>query len=1830
MENDFTGIGKKAAAKQEAARTGVLLSGDTETIGLVEEAVAEQDYQANMEFAKKHSKLYGLDFTELTQDEITERFKGTKDFDLTNSLGGIVGSEIIINKDLAKTKVYGDNVGNHELLHGIIKASGQKGRITDKTISDFLNIIGKENAALVQKRIDKNYSNKYMSKNLDEYFTIFSDLIANDEVKFNDSVFTKIQDFIRRFFDKLGFTDIDFTSGRGAYNFLKDYNRSIHKGSLSKSVTRATKGDITFDETKFSKVYQEVEALKQDLINPETKESTAFIAADTLKNEVDRILPTIEGITKEDRADIVQDFVTSERGLFGLLKKYNPNKNDSIMGYLNSTTPAGKLLQARLQEFYKDNPRFGNIFQSMKDEAVATKVEKQTAVTDVESSQQVEEKRTKIDILDFAETRKVSDKIKSTVKVKEGDNFKDISSKYAGKVGEMIFNVPAKKIMEGGANLVPTTKIKDGMALPSEALNIQRFFNAEQNLNNFVKTLPLYNVSEPTAEINRAGETIDVSRDTYGIAIGLKGLPLDYFYEDFTDPSGVMTSPSGRSRGLKSQTPVKKLKQKFINPTKEVIDQLKKDIGITPAGQQNLYDRSIGQLLKGLAKTYSINASLSAAQRNQEAKLKDATPQEAKAIKQQTADITAAQSKAAFSKSDQNIADKYKQGKTYYEINNIDNVNRYINEDVPRIIQVFKDYPGLLTGNELVNGLNAIRNPEFKKALRDGVKKYDELKVRGKFPKRDFAKFVGNTVAQMNTAKINEFNRQAEINFDAHWTAIDKALYADPTLLGPILIYLSNAVNSKTHVHRSGAKYTAYDKTAKGKLYLEHALQNVNAYRTLIEASMQDKSKDRSGFKKAMKALKPNYNLIGVAKKDNSKLDAGFYLDENGKKVSFKNGMGLNWNIYDNVWTERYFNEYIYKLGGINPKNFVVVGEKTTLADKFGINARGESIALKDNANRTVKFSEAIQNARSISSETKSRGMSTFDFDETLIIDGKNFVTATKGDDVVKIPSDKWPIDGPTYAQEGYTFDFSDFANVRGGKQGPLLQKMKNQIRKYGPSNVFVLTARMQEAAGPIHKWLQSQGINIPIDNITGLGRSEGDAKAQWFIEKYAEGYNDMYFVDDALPNVKAVKHVFDQLDIKGKSVQAKMQFSNSMDDRFNSILEEVKNIDANKRFSESKARKRGKGEGRFRYFIPPSHEDFVGLLYNFMGKGRKGNQHRAFFEESLIKPLNRAYRELNSAKQAISNDYKALLKQYPDMRKRLTTKTPDGDYLISDAVRVYLWNKFGFDVPGMTKTDKAELSKIVSSDKDLLTFAESLATISRIKEGYVKPGENWEVGDITTDLQDATGRVGRGKFFQEFIDNSEIIFSKENLNKIEAAYGTNFREALEDVLYRTKNGTNRPTGNNRLVNRFLDYVNGSVGATMFFNSRSAVLQQLSLVNFVNFGDNNIFKAAAAFGNQKQFWADYVTLFNSDMLKQRRAGRSFDLNASEIATQVSKSKQPVRALIKYLLNIGFTPTQLADSNAIALGGASFYRNRIKTYLNQGLSEQEAQTKAFEDFQEVAEATQQSARPDMLSQQQASPLGRFILAFGNTPSQYARLSKKAGLDLINRRMSPGYTTQWQSDMSNISRILYYTAVQNAIFYGLQTALFAMMFSDDPQDEEFFTKKRDRILNGTIDSILRGTGVGGAVISTIKNAAIKMHEQSQKKSFLKEDNALMMELLQLSPPIGIKARKLQQAEKVLKYNAKEIENTSLLDIENPVYEATALAVEATTNLPAARLHRKAENLNDAMSNEFAWWQRLAMGLGWSKWNLGVTEKELEIEKERSRRSTRTRTRSRSRRQ
>ena len=870
-------------------------------------------------------------------------------------------------------------------------------------------------------------------------------------------------------------------------------------------------------------------------------------------------------------------------------------------------------------------------------------------------------------------------------------------------------------------------------------------------------------------------------------------------------------------------------------------------------------------------------------------------------------------------------------------------------------------------------------------------------------------------------------------------------------------------------------------------------------------------------------------------------------------------------------------------------------------AEKQGILTLIDELAARAKDDSTV--GNIVKESRT-SSKT-SKGITILDFDDTLATT-KSMIRFTRPDGTEgKLNAEQYASTYEDLLGKGYIFNFSEFSEVVGGKPAPLLNKAKKLAGKFGTKDMFILTARPADSAPAIQRFLKANGLNIPLKNITGLGNSTSEAKALWVLGKAQEGYNDFYFADDALQNVQAVQNMLDQIDVKSKIQQAKVKFSETMNTDFNKILEEVTGIEAKKRFSAMKARKRGENKGKFRFFIPPSHEDFVGLLYNFMGKGRQGDRHRDFFEQSLVKPLNRGYREIDTAKQAIANDYKSLNKRFPDVKKMLTEKTPDKDFTYEDAIRVHLWDKHGYTIPGLSKTDQDNLVNIVNNDPQLRSYSRLLNTISK-QDTYVDPGPSWETGNIRIDLVDATGRVGRAQYFTEFNENAEIIFSEENLNKIEAAYGKSVREALEDMLHRIKTGINRPKGASAKPNMFMNWLNASVSGVMFFNTRSALLQQLSNVNFINFADNNIVAAGKAFANQKQYWTDFAMIFNSDMLKQRRGGLQTDINGAELAEAIKKARpgnyfDQVAIITGKALKLGFLPTQIGDSIAIATGGAAFYRNRVNKYIKDGLSKKEAEQKAFIDLQDITNSTQQSARPDMTSAQQAMWIGKIVLNFLNTPSQYNRIIKKAGSDIINRRITPPNTTQMQSDMSNMSRILYYGALQNAIFYGLQTALFAVMFDDDEEKNEQFLKKKERVINGTIDTILRGSGIYGVAVSTIKNMVIKFLEQ-REKGYNKDESAVLMELLNFSPVVGIKARKVVNAEKTLNYNKKVIEEMETFDIDNPMWSAVTNYVEVA-GPPANRIYQKTINLRDAANSEYTALQRALLFSGYTRWSLGI---------------------------
>jgi hypothetical protein len=670
----------------------------------------------------------------------------------------------------------------------------------------------------------------------------------------------------------------------------------------------------------------------------------------------------------------------------------------------------------------------------------------------------------------------------------------------------------------------------------------------------------------------------------------------------------------------------------------------------------------------------------------------------------------------------------------------------------------------------------------------------------------------------------------------------------------------------------------------------------------------------------------------------------------------------------------------------------------------------------------------------------------------------------------------------------------------------------------------------------------------------------------------------------------------------------------------FNIILEESEGIGQDKVYSDIGARKSGRTKGRYKFFMPPGAQDFELLIYNFLGKGKLGEKQKRFFEENLFKPYSKGIAKMENYRAQLMNDFEALKKLMPGVNTKLGDKIKGLEYTNSQAIRVFLWHQSGFDIPGISKTDRNKLLAHVNKNPDLKDFAKGLTALSK-QDQWAKPDAYWDTGSIIKDVNDLVGKIGRKQQLEQFVANADVIFSKDNLNKIEAVYGIELREALQDILYRMKNGTNRPSNADRLTNGFTNWLNNSVGAIMFMNTKSATLQLLSMLNYINHRENNPLAVAKAVLNVKQYSKDVYTILSSPKIKRRFAGEGRGVNEAEISSAVSGSTNKMSAMISYLLKIGFTPTRAADAAAIGLGGAPYYRNKINAYKKQGLSDKEAETRAWDDFSETTEKFQQSSDPMLISQQQASILGRFILAFQNTPMQYTRSMVKDGKDLTNRRRIPGLT-QSESDRVYISRILYYGAVQNFMFAALSNALFALVpgFNDDGEEldekEKLIQNKQIRIANNMVDTVLRGSGVYGAIASTLKNVALKYYQEESKTPFSKDHRNTLLEIMNLSPPVGSKFRKINNALKIKDWDDDIIEKRGwdvMMDGRvnlSPSYAVLGNVVEGVTNIPLARTVEEIARLSEMLDARNSSMQRIALGLGWRTWDVKADNEEHDL--------------------
>jgi len=861
-----------------------------------------------------------------------------------------------------------------------------------------------------------------------------------------------------------------------------------------------------------------------------------------------------------------------------------------------------------------------------------------------------------------------------------------------------------------------------------------------------------------------------------------------------------------------------------------------------------------------------------------------------------------------------------------------------------------------------------------------------------------------------------------------------------------------------------------------------------------------------------------------------------------------------------------------------------IYNEAGVAAAQENIRKEGEKLLRELGIDINNLSTDEINNKLSVLSKARAVAMNkkaptkkarVFDFDDTLAQSKSNVLYLLPDGTTGTLSATEFAEQSGELAELGAQFDFSEFATVKEGTKGPLAVLAKKLTEAKGDRDVFVLTARPAAAAESIQSFLRSAlGISIPLENITGLGDGTPGAKAYWMAEKVSEGYNDMFFADDAPQNVAAVNKMLTDLGVKKKVQIAKEAESPSLEDGMDNIL-------------RSKKPTKGSIFRRFNIYVPPGADDFEGLLYTFLSKGKLGESQMKFFQDNIMTPFAQGISAYETAKVTLARDYKALRKRYKN-KALLKEKVINGLYNNEQAVRAYLYNGAGYDL-NISKADEADLISIVQGNPELKAFADDLAKITKISEGYPPITPDWLGGSIQTDLANVSNKAQRKEFLTEFINNKNQIFSDQNMKLILQMHGNDFTDALKNVLERMETGVNRKKGKDKEFNQAMNWINGSVANIMAFNTRSAILQQLSAINFMNWTFNNPFMMAKAMANVPQFAKDFGVLFNSDFLLERRGGLKIEINTADLAN--SEPNNWFLKSHKKLLQAGFLPTQWGDSFAIAFGGASWYRNNINKLLKEGVSESDAIKQTMIEFQEIAEKSQQSSRPDKVSRQQASEIGRFILAFANTPMQYARLTKKAALDLANGR------GDWKT---NASKLVYYGVAQNLIFTALQSALFSMFLDDEDEVTEDDEKKLTYALNSILDGTLRGMGYAGATIAALKNFGMELYNQNQKRQkgerVYNGSLTLIQKGLTISPPISKKIGDIVEAQRYQDWRQYKY---------SPFYQNYAYAnyVSGILNIPADRLFKKLENIN-AMSTEYNdAWQNVLLGLGWSPYSVDV---------------------------
>jgi hypothetical protein len=1809
------------------------------------------------------------------------------------------GKEILVVNKASALSDRVVTTGQHEFLHKFLKASlSSKPELVQQAGELLLKEIlaSSSSSSRIVARIESYATDDKITidKFFEEILPLFSEAVTNKEVKLNESSITKIQDFFRRIFQDLGLKNIRFDKAEGVINFIKDYNKAYSKGSFKGSLKALAgkDGDSNVSGVSLSKSVSELNTELEDLIDrefemdegdfdaqksnlelkirqakkPSVKKQSSTKEKSAPKKVYDNegLIETIKSkdpkITGKEKALAKADLVDSFDALALKAIKYDTRKGDydrnEIKDYLREFFPrvvesfdpskskfstwVTNNMAPKAQQTYEKFKKIADKSLDVEAGGVGSVKEMSGDVntlygSDSKPSDLKDSTQKMIKATSFGPISDPSilEAVEDVIDIKEGErpNFKSLNNKFFDKASEAIFGISGKKA-RGNATLK-----YDKSGGSSEANSLQNVFKNDSDVRKFIKTMPDYNIATKETVVNEQGETIDVSRDTYGRSIGINPKVLAIFYDKVDGAIPGISSPNGRSLGKTTQTDVYKLKSEFTgNISPSSVAKLQSLIGINK-GTLSIPIKGearteFGSILTGLTKMYIDNVINTVGRSKLD-------------TNQAKADLGAGKSSLMFSKNIQEVVKEQeiinnlglqpgsnhnslleiqfsKKARAEYE--NVLKKKRPELKDIPKQVENLFEW---------ANNLNIPENkkPKYKKLAlyytangytifpEDGYKIEEVIRLSDKNKIDPYAyanpdELINRFTEEVRTEKINPdnvpqlSNKQEMDDGVVIYDVVDSKI-GQKAVRSIVDSFWGENANPWCLIARTKERTVdSFPTESEAKKLAEQEASWFIAYKPNMKRWFVMEPVDPKDAMTSAWTHWQQYNVDGLGE--------GYKIAfQNGKLLSFRDGgegdpsmtdLGVYDYEIDPQWWDRFDSPTSdltinlgkdkatgYKIiGSINSKGVIDItgygegdfmGRKSDFslydADKNLINKK----VYKDGK---ISSSTVVENTRMNDGgravvEKKSRyNNGIFSSSVSTIKDLQTGNIVTKS------------TNSHTYLNENYYIE--EFIVVGKNGKTPTAPKVTEK-------NIVLISIQpnpTRDLSTEYYAERITDGVSdVVIDKMAELE----DIKKSYIqlsksVDKAAKSNNDMLPESQRLTGDFTNQDVLDRMgELDNEINEAELQFSKKADPKlnkeFNDIIENKTGIASNETIAGVKASLMGKKKGRFNFFIPPSAEDFMGLLYATLGKGTLGDSQMKWYKDNLLNPYARGIENITRDRNNLGRDFKALKRDLKIVPRNLKKTVKGSLFTREQAVRVYIWEQIGEKIPDLSKADIAELVALVDSDPKLKLFALEIIKLNKGR-AYVSPKEGWNTGTITTDLLEALNTTGRKEYLELWQQNVDTIFSDENLKKLEAAFGESYKLAMVDILKRMKSGRNRGFGNKQ-VERFTDWINGSTAAIMFFNTRSAALQLISAVNFIDFGDNNVIAAGKAFANQPQYWSDFKTLWNSDFLVERRDGLKININEQDIADVAKESG--VRGVINKLLKLGFTPTQLADSFAIASGGSTFYRNRLNSLVKEGMNPIAANKQAMRDFREIAEESQQSSRPDKISQQQAGPLGRIILAFANTPAQYARIIKKAASDIKNGR---------GDKKTNLSKILYYGVAQNILFGTMQQALFALMFEDEEESESILEEKVPKVINGMVDSVSRGTGVYGAIFTVVKNTSIKLYEESQKKSSNYTDKIL--EVLRISPPIASKLQKARSAARTADWNMDEIKSKGF-SLDNPVFLAGGNVVSATTNIPLDRVVKKLNNLKAASDSEVAIYKRIALLMGWNEWELGLTEKK-----------------------